>query len=158
LLHDVVLALLRFDPDTMCSASTLRRQAGGDGVLTLPDYIYATYNDLLSAGWRMNDIVNMDMWAFSGTAWRLTVRSSESPKRRYIDEVWLMIRIRMPFIYEERMVKSRLARSNHNLCSLAENSLRLAPEAPSFFCRRLAALRCEDPHRFYAASRSSLAY
>lgn len=64
--------------------------AGGDGILTLPDYIFATYNELLGAGWRMNDIDNMDMLGFFRVrAWEVSrTKAVKAPKRRYIDEVW----------------------------------------------------------------------
>jgi len=58
--------------------------------LTLPDYIHATYNELLSAGWRMNDIDTMDMLGFFIVrTWDASrVKTAKAPKRRYIDEVW----------------------------------------------------------------------
>ena len=42
-------------------------ESGSDdpaGSLTLPEYIYATYNELLKNGWRMNEIDEMDMLGF----------------------------------------------------------------------------------------------
>jgi len=56
----------------------------------LPDYIYATYNDLMKSGWRMTEIDTMDMRGFLRLrAWDAgrEKRKKES-KRAYIDEVW----------------------------------------------------------------------
>ena len=37
------------------------------GTLTLPEYIYATYNELMKNGWRMKEIDEMDMLGFQPT-------------------------------------------------------------------------------------------
>ncbi len=42
-------------------------ESGSDdpkGILTLPEYIYATYNELMKNGWRMKEIDEMDMLGF----------------------------------------------------------------------------------------------
>ena len=55
--------------------------------LTLPDYIYSTYNTLLDAGWRMDDIDKMDMLGFLRVrAWKAKQKSA--PRYAFIDEVW----------------------------------------------------------------------
>ena len=58
--------------------------------LTLPDFIYSTYNSLLDAGWRMQEIDEMDMLGFLRVrAWNSNrARRKAEPKARYIDEVW----------------------------------------------------------------------
>ena len=58
--------------------------------LTLQDFVYATYNSLLDAGWHMQEIDQMDVLGF------LTIRAWSAqkelirrfPQPRYIDEVW----------------------------------------------------------------------
>ena len=59
-------------------------------LLTLPEYIYATFNQLLKAGWRMNEIDEMDMLGFlrlrAWDAQRDEIK--KKPKPAFIDEVW----------------------------------------------------------------------
>ena len=58
--------------------------------LTLPEFIYTTYNSLLEGGWRMNEIDSMDMLGF------LKIRAFNAKKQQkkktkkpdYIDTVW----------------------------------------------------------------------
>ena len=61
-----------------------------DSRLTLPDFIYSTYNSLLEDGWRVREIDEMDMLGFLRVrAWNLNRRKEQkAPKQRYIDEVW----------------------------------------------------------------------
>ena len=58
--------------------------------LTLHDYIYSTYNTLLDAGWRFDDIDRMDMLGFLKVrAWKANRKKEESaPRHAFIDEVW----------------------------------------------------------------------
>ena len=58
--------------------------------MTLPDYVYATYNELLNAGWRMQEIDGMDMPGFLRLrAWSITRKAEKKkPRLRFIDEVW----------------------------------------------------------------------
>ena len=68
----------------------------GDGsgrdsaVLTLPEFIYSTYNSLLESGWRMDEIDRMDMPGFLKIrAWNARQeQKKKEPRQRYIDEVW----------------------------------------------------------------------
>ena len=65
--------------------------SGGDpAVLTLPEFIYSTYNSLLESGWRMDEIDRMDMPGFLKIrAWNARQeRKKKEPRQRYIDEVW----------------------------------------------------------------------
>ena len=70
--------------------------AGGTGDLgepanlTLPEYIYSTYNSLLKAGWRMHEIDDMDMLGFLKVrAWDVQREyTSLEPKLAFIDQVW----------------------------------------------------------------------
>jgi hypothetical protein len=54
--------------------------------------VYATYNDLLTAGWAMREIDEMDLPGFLRLrAWDARRRqAAQAPKRRFIDEVWPM--------------------------------------------------------------------
>ena len=56
----------------------------------LQDFIYSTYNSLLDAGWRMQEIDQMDMLGFLKVrAWNSNrAKEKTAPKARYIDEVW----------------------------------------------------------------------
>ena len=58
--------------------------------LTLQDFIFSTYNSLLDAGWRMQEIDQMDMLGFLKVrAWNSNrAKEQAMPKARYIDEVW----------------------------------------------------------------------
>ncbi len=58
--------------------------------MTLPDYVYATYNELLNAGWRMQEIDGMDMPGFLRLrAWSISRKTEKKkPRQRFIDEVW----------------------------------------------------------------------
>jgi len=58
--------------------------------LTLPDFIYSTYNSLLEGGWRMDEIDRMDLPGFLRIrAWNARQeQKKKEPRRRYIDEVW----------------------------------------------------------------------
>ena len=60
------------------------------GSLTLPEYIYATYNELMKNGWRMKEIDEMDMLGFLRLrAWDATrEQEKKKPRQRFIDEVW----------------------------------------------------------------------
>ena len=65
--------------------------SGGDSaVLTLPEFIYSTYNSLLESGWRMDEIDRMDMPGFLKIrAWNAKrEQEKKAPRQRYIDEVW----------------------------------------------------------------------
>ena len=70
-----------------------KRSTGSDdpkGTLTLPEYIYATYNELMKNGWRMKEIDEMDMLGFLHLrAWDATrEQEKKKPRQRFIDEVW----------------------------------------------------------------------
>lgn len=58
--------------------------------MSLPDFIYSTYNSLLESGWRMKEIDDMDMPGFLKVrAWNAQrEQKKKAPRRRYIDEVW----------------------------------------------------------------------
>ena len=64
--------------------------SGGGERLTLPDFIYSTYNSLLESGWRMDEIDRMDLPGFLRIrAWNARQKQKKKePRRRYIDEVW----------------------------------------------------------------------
>ena len=65
--------------------------SGGDpAVLTLPEFIYSTYNSPLESGWRMDEIDRMDMPGFlKMRAWNARQeQKKKEPRQRYIDEVW----------------------------------------------------------------------
>ena len=57
---------------------------------TLHDFIYSTYNSLLDAGWRMQEIDQMDMLGFLKVrVWNCNrAKEKAEPKQRFIDEVW----------------------------------------------------------------------
>lgn len=59
-------------------------------VLTLPDFIYSTYNSLLEGGWRMAEIDQTDLLGFLRIrAWNANRKKAASaPKPSYIDTVW----------------------------------------------------------------------
>ena len=63
-------------------------------VLTLPEFIYSTYNSLLESGWRMDEIDRMDMPGFLKIrAWNARQeQKKKAPRQRYIDEVWTELR------------------------------------------------------------------
>ena len=66
---------------------------GGSGdasILTLPDFIYSTYNSLLEGGWRMSEIDGMDMLGFLRVrAWSARKeKEKKQPRHAYIDQVW----------------------------------------------------------------------
>ena len=65
-------------------------RAGDNARLTLPDFIYSTYNSLLDSGWRMDEIDRMDMPGFLRVrAWNARREQDKmKPRRRFIDEVW----------------------------------------------------------------------
>jgi len=52
--------------------------------------VYATYNELLTAGWTMPEIDGMDFPGFLRLRTWDARRKKETraPKRRFIDEVW----------------------------------------------------------------------
>ena len=52
--------------------------------------MYATYNELLKAGWRMTEIDQMDMLGFLRLrAWDAQrEKKKKEPRRAYIDQVW----------------------------------------------------------------------
>ena len=56
----------------------------------MPEYIYATYNELMKNGWRMKEIDEMDMLGFLRLrAWDATrEQGRKKPRQRFIDEVW----------------------------------------------------------------------
>ena len=67
-----------------------RDRTGDNARLTLPDFIYSTYNSLLDSGWRMDEIDRMDMPGFLRVrAWNARREQDKmKPRRRFIDEVW----------------------------------------------------------------------
>ena len=60
----------------------------------MPDYVYATYNELMKNGWRMNEIDTMDMLGFLRLrAWDARrKKTKKEPKHAYIDEVWAHVK------------------------------------------------------------------
>ena len=58
--------------------------------MTLPDFIYSTYNSLLESGWRMREIDEMDMLGFLRIrCWKAKrEKARQAPMPRFIDEVW----------------------------------------------------------------------
>ena len=60
----------------------------------MPEYIYETYNTLLKAGWRMQEIDGMDMLGFLRMrAWDAQrEQKREQPKPGYIDQLWPSIK------------------------------------------------------------------
>ena len=58
--------------------------------LTLPDYIYSTYNALMESGWKFDEIDRMDMLGFLRIrAWSAKREcKKKEPRRAFIDEVW----------------------------------------------------------------------
>ena len=65
-------------------------RTGDNARLTLPDFIYSTYNSLLDSGWHMDEIDRMDMPGFLRVrAWNARREQDKmKPRRRFIDEVW----------------------------------------------------------------------
>ena len=106
LIHDITLALMatqttegagHFPYDSGGAGSGADSGGGGEsgsddpaGSLTLPEYIYATYNELMKNGWRMKEIDEMDMLGFLRLrAWDARrEQEKKKPRQRFIDEVW----------------------------------------------------------------------
>ena len=103
LMHDIALALMAVQTQTTEILSRVPYEGGegtgepaenGSGrdsaVLTLPEFIYSTYNSLLESGWRMDEIDRMDMPGFlKMRAWNARQeQKKKEPRQRYIDEVW----------------------------------------------------------------------
>ena len=104
LMHDIALALMAVQTQTTEILSRVPYEGGegtgesanggGSGrdstVLTLPEFIYSTYNSLLESGWRMDEIDCMDMPGFlKMRAWNAKQeQKKKQPRQRYIDEVW----------------------------------------------------------------------
>ena len=68
------------------------RESGSDdsaGSLTLPEYVYAIYNELMKNGWHMKEIDEMDMLGFLRLrAWDAQREQEKKTRQRFIDEVW----------------------------------------------------------------------
>ena len=64
------------------------------GTLTLPEYVYATYNELMKNGWRMKEIDEMDMLGFLRLrAWDAQrEHEKKKPRHAFIDEVWSTVK------------------------------------------------------------------
>lgn len=62
----------------------------GGFFLTLPDFIYSTYNSLLEGGWRMAEIDQTDLLGFLRIrAWNAKrEHEKKKPQPHHIDEVW----------------------------------------------------------------------
>ena len=103
--------------------------------LTLQDFIFSTYNSLLDAGWRMQEIDQMDMLGFLKVrAWNSNrAKEKAVPKERYIDEVWpelkprtthLSIRIDFPvlckcgILFYRKVAKSEWAKTANRRLSI----------------------------------------
>ena len=58
--------------------------------MTLPDFIYSTYNSLLEGGWHMQEIDGMDMLGFLRLrAWSARrEKTKKEPRHTTIDAVW----------------------------------------------------------------------
>ena len=94
-MSDIALALMAVQANMTQVLSEFPYEADSDGdgddeKLTLPEYIYKTYNNLLEGGWRMDEIDRMDMPGFLKIrAWNARYeKKKKEPKPRYIDEVW----------------------------------------------------------------------
>ena len=77
--------------ETICVTEANQKVSVLENVeLTLPDFIYSTYNSLLESGWRMREIDEMDMLGFLRIrAWKARQdQARQEPVPRYIDEVW----------------------------------------------------------------------
>ena len=87
LMHDIALALMATQTQTTEVLDTFPTIPA---VQTLPEYIYATYNELMKNGWRMKEIDEMDMLGFLRLrAWDATrEQEKKRPRQRFIDEVW----------------------------------------------------------------------
>ena len=85
---------VKIEPGTELKFSMVINENDGVGrdsaVLTLPEFIYSTYNSLLESGWRMDEIDRMDMPGFLKIrAWNAKQeQKKKEPRQRYIDEVW----------------------------------------------------------------------
>ncbi len=57
------------------------------GTLTLLEYVYATYNELMKNGWRMKEIDEMDVLGFLRLrAWNAKrEHEKKKPRQRFID-------------------------------------------------------------------------
>ncbi len=102
LMHDIALALMAVQTQTTEILSEFPTKAAKEPasppktaeeiptVLTLPEFIYSTYNSLLESGWRMDEIDRMDMLGFLKIrAWNAKQeQKKKEPRQRYIDEVW----------------------------------------------------------------------
>ena len=75
--------------------------AGGNDLsgMTLPDFIYSTYNSLLESDWRMTEIDHCDLLGFLRIqAWGARKKQQDSkPKPGYIDTVWPSLKPRSGF-------------------------------------------------------------
>lgn len=60
--------------------------------MTLSDFIYGVYSDLMAGGWKMGEIDGMDIAGFLKVrAWEARrEKKKKEPRRAYIDEVWKM--------------------------------------------------------------------
>ncbi len=69
---------------------TGRNHPDRSGTLTLPEYVYTTYNELMKNGWRMKEIDEMDILGFLRLrAWDAQREAEKKkPRQRFIDEVW----------------------------------------------------------------------
>ena len=58
--------------------------------MTLSDFIFSAYSELLNSGWRMREIDGMDFIGFLRIrAWEAKQKKEKKkPRRKYIDEVW----------------------------------------------------------------------
>ena len=58
--------------------------------MTLPEYVYATYNAMLENGWRMKDVDEMDMVGYIRLrAWNAQrEKEKNTPRPNTIDNVW----------------------------------------------------------------------
>ena len=104
LMHDIALALMAVQTQTTevldsfptipvtQEADQILKEIHPDrsGTLTLPEYVYATYNELMKNGWRMKEIDEMDMLGFLRLrAWDAQrEHEKKKPRQRFIDEVW----------------------------------------------------------------------
>ena len=90
MMHDIALALMAVQTQTTEILDEFPTKAGDASILTLPDFIYSTYNSLLEGGWRMSEIDGMDMLGFLRVrAWSARKeKEKKQPRHAYIDQVW----------------------------------------------------------------------
>ena len=82
----VLKANIDFPYDSGDAGSGSDPDGDRSGTLTLPEYVYATYNELMKNGWRMKEIDEMDMLGFLRLrAWDARREAEKKkPRQRFI--------------------------------------------------------------------------